>query len=393
MIDTSTARLRYSGRLAFLLTTIVGTNIGYTALLPYLPRLSERLGLTATTLTMFLVGFALAKVAGQPLGGFLADIWGLRTTALLGLTTAAAGMVLIIVAESAYPAIAGRLIWGAADGVLTPVLYRALTVISAEHGRDPASGYAKLGSVAVLSFAGGPFLVGLVHPFAGYQAVLAGTAALTVVNAVAAWFVLPDRARSRPAEDEPASGPVRWATMLRAVAFFGIIDLFANLLWAAMEPLVPLYLELTHPDPTGRSAWVLGFGMVVFAAANPLIAKLPGRWRMPRMAGPGLAVLGVSTMALSMVNDLMWGLIAVGFFMVGQAYIYLIARTGIQQHGGGSGRAWGIFGMFSDTGLVLGPLVAVWLFEEFDSQVFLALGLGSLATVALSVAVLGRRPR
>jgi MFS family permease len=391
---TVTSRLRrvgYSGHLAVLLTTIIGTNVGYTALLPYLNRLSAHLGLGVSGLAIFLTGFAVAKVLGQPLGGFLADAWGLRATAVVGLAAAALGMTFIIVADSANPAILGRLIWGAADGALTPVLYRGLSVISAEHGRDPASGYAKLGSVAVLSFAGGPFVVGLVHPFADYPVVLAATAVLTLVNALVAWFVLPDRARSAPAEDASASGPDRLGPLVRAVAFFGVVDLCANLLWAAMEPLVPLYLGQAYRDPTGRAAWVLGLGMVVFAAANPLLARLSDRWRLPRMAGLGLAVLGLSCIALSTVVVFVWGLIAIAVFMVAQAYIYLIARTGIQRYGGGTGRAWGVFGMFSDAGLVLGPLAAVWLFEAFGSSAFPILGVGSLLAAAAVFATAGGR--
>lgn len=393
MITTS-RRLGYSGHLAFLLTTIVGTNIGYTALLPYLPRLSERLGLSATGLAVFLTGFAVAKILGQPVGGYLADAWGLRTTAVVGLLSAATGMAFIIVAESTTPAIVGRLIWGVADGVLTPVLYRSLTVISAEHGRDPTNGYAHLGSVAVLSFAGGPFVVGLVHPFADYPAVLAAAAGLTLLNAVVAWLVLPDRARSvTPAEEAGASRAERLGPLLRAIAFFGIVDLCANLLWAAAEPLVPLYLGRAYEDPIGRAAWVLGVGMLVFAAANPLLARLGERWRLPRMAALGLAVLGVACIALNGIAVLAWGLIAFAVFMVAQAYIYLSARTGIQRYGGGTGRAWGIFGMFSDGGIVLGSLIAVWLFEAFGTRAFTFLGVGALlAAAVLSVTVRTRRP-
>ncbi len=390
---TAGRRLGYSGHLAFLFTTIVGTNIGYTALLPYLPRLADRLDMSATALAVFLTGFAVTKILGQPVGGFLADAWGLRTTALVGLLGAAAGMSFVAFADSAEPAIVGRLIWGFADGIITPVVYRSLTVISAEHGRDPTKGYAHLGSVAMLSFAGGPFLVGLVHPFADYPAVLGAAAALTVLNAAVAWVVLPDRARSAPpAEDLPAAGSDRLGPLLRAIAFFGIADLLANLLMAAAEPLVPLYLSRSYEDPTGRAAWVLGFGMLVFAAANPLIAHLSERWRLPRMAGLGLAVLGVACIGLNTVAVLGLGLIAMAVFMVGQAYIYLICRHGIQQYGGGSGRAWGIFGMFGDTGLVLGSLIAIFLFEVFGSRAFTLLGVGALVAAAL-LALMFRAPR
>jgi MFS family permease len=393
-MSTVEKRLGFSAHLAVLLTTLVGTNIGYTALLPYLPRLSAHLGLGPTGLAVFVTGFAVAKILGQPLGGLLADAWGLRATGVFGLATAVLGMALVAASGTAYPAILGRLIWGAADGILTPALYRALTVISAEHGRDPAGGYAKLGSAAVLSFAGGPFVVGLVHPFADYPAILATIACLTLANGVVAWLVFPDRARSAPADDAVVSASERLGPLLRSLVFFGVIDLTAKILWAAIEPLVPLYLGRTYQDATGRAALVLGLGMVMFAVANPLVARLGDRWRVPRLAGLGLVVLGLSCVALGGVAVLAVGLVAIAVFMVAQSYIYLVARTGIQRYCGGTGRAWGIFGMFSDAGLILGSLAGVFLFQTFGGGAFTILAVGAMAVGAtLSTAVKGWRPQ
>lgn len=391
-------RLGFSAHLAVLLITVVGTNIGYTALFPYLPRLSAHLGLTSAGLAAFLSGFAVAKILGQPLGGYLVDVWGLRTTAAVGLASAVLGMTMVTVVGTAYPAIAGRLIWGAADGVLTPVLYRALMVVAAEHGRDPTAGYSKLGSVAVLSLAGGPLVVGLVHPFVGYQAVLGAAAGLTLLNAVVAWLVLPGRAGSVPAGDAAAPGPDGLWRLLRAIVFFGIVDLVANLIWGAMEPTVPLYLSRVDHDPTGAAAWVLGFGMAVFAAANPLLARLPESWRRPRTASLGLVLLGASCVLLGKIAVPVVGFLAIALFMVAQSYIYLMARNGIQQYGGGSGKAWGIFGMCSDVGQVWGPMAGVFLFQAIGIGAFPVLGIGTvLAAVTLPAVTgnwrLGQRPQ
>lgn len=391
-------RLGFSAHLAVLLVTVVGTNIGYTALFPYLPRLSAHLGLTSAGLAAFLSGFAVAKIVGQPLGGVLVDLWGLRTTAAAGLAWAVLGMAMVTVASSAYPAIAGRLVWGAADGVLTPVLYRALMVVAAEHGRDPTIGYSRLGSVAVLSLAGGPLVVGLVHPFVGYQAVLGAAAGLTLLNAVVAWLVLPGRAGSAPAPETAAPGVDGLWRLLRAIVFFGVVDLVANLIWGAMEPTVPLYLNRVDHDPTGRAAWVLGLGMAVFAVANPLLARLPESWRRPRTASLGLVVLGASCVLLGKVAVPAVGFAAIALFMGAQAYVYLLARTGVQQYGGGSGKAWGIFGMCSDAGQVWGPLAGVFLFQSVGTGAFPVLGIGTvLAAATLPVLTgnwrLGQRPQ
>ncbi|WP_370967176.1 MFS transporter [Amycolatopsis sp. cg9] len=388
-------RWGYTAHLAVLLTTLIGINIGYMAVLPFLPQLSARLGLDSTGLAVFVAGFAVAKIVAQPLGGWLADAWGLRSAGTLGLALAVVGIALVVQAETAFPAILGRLLWGAADGIISPALYGAVTVISAAYGRDPARGYAKLGTAALLSFAAGPFVVGLVHPFADYPAVLAAAAGLTLVNAVVAWRVLPRRAGEDPAApDTPAAPSIGLRRILPAVALFGLIDLVANVLWAAMEPLVPLSLEQAGVDTTGRSAWVLTAGMVAFAVANPLLARLPERWRRPGLVGLGFAALAVSCFLLAAVDVLPVGLFAITVFMAAQSYIYLVAREGIRQYCGGTGTAWGIFGMFTDAGFVVGPVLAFFLFDLTGGAVFPILGVAAvLAAATASTAIRAWRPR
>lgn len=379
----------FSARLALLLTTVVGINVGYTAVLPFLPQFADRLGLGPAGITLFLVGFPIAKIVAQPLGGRLADRLGLRAAGTLGLVLAVIGMVIVARSHAAYPAILGRLVWGAADGIVSPALYGAVTTLSAEHGRDPARGYAKLGAAAVLSFAGGPALAGLVHSFAGYPPVLTAVAGLTLLNAAVAWRVLPGRGGAEPSATEAgAQAPDRPLLL----ALFGGIDLCANVLWAATEVLVPLTLARTVGDPVGRSAWLLSTGMVVFAVASPLLARLPGRWRRPRSAVLGLAVLGAGCLALSALTVPAAGLLAIAVFMTAQAYLYLIAREGVQRYCGGAAQAWGVFGMFSDTGFLAGPAVGVALFQIWGTAAFPVLGVASmLAAAAVPAALRGRR--
>jgi len=389
------SRLGYGTHLAIVLTTVVGINIGYTAVLPYLPEFAAKLQLSPTMIMVFFAGFAVAKILGQPLGGVLVDRRGLRVTAVAGLALSAVGMAMVAQADTANTAIIGRLVWGFADGIVTPSLYGAIAAVSARYNRDAARGYAKLGTAAVLSFAGGPLVVGLVHSFADYQTVLSIAVLLTLLNVVAAGLLMPARAPRESVDDEGRErGARRLGPMLAVVAVFGGFDLFSHLLWGAMEPLVPLYVERTYEDPVGYSAWVLTVGMLAFAAANPLLARLPERWRSPRLAGPGMIVLALSCIALSKVAVLSVGLLAMVVFMVAQSYIYLIAREGIRLYSGGSGVAWGAFGMLSDAGLVLGPVIGVYLFNTTGASAFTILGVGSaLAAVAIAVGMRGWQPR
>ncbi|GGQ67923.1 hypothetical protein GCM10010166_42390 [Couchioplanes caeruleus subsp. azureus] len=379
--------------MATVLSTVVGVNIGYMAVLPFLPRLAADLSLDRTGLLIFVAGFGIAKVLAQPVGGWAADRWGQRVIGVTGLVVAAAGMVLVAVANDGGVALAGRLLWGAGDGLVSPAIYGAVGTISARYGKDSSRGYARLGVAAVLSFGAGPLIIGLVHAYAGYPVILSAAAGLTLLTALVAWWALPGRARGASAgdpaaADELAPEPVRSSRMLRAAVFFGAVDLCCNLVWAAMEPLVPLYLDRAVADAVGRSAWVLAFGMAVFAALSPLIARLPGRLRRPPAAAAGLLLLAAACVALGGVDRTVVALVGMAAFMAAQAFVYLVARDGIQRHCGGTGRAWGVFGMLSDVGFMVGPGIGVLLFQMSGSAAFPLLGVSSAVSAVLILVLL-----
>ncbi|MEV6595625.1 MFS transporter [Actinoplanes sp. NPDC051346] len=382
----------YAVRMATVMSTVIGVNIGYMAVLPFLPRLAEDLSLDRTGLLIFVAGFGIAKVLAQPVGGWTADRWGQNLTGVTGLVVAAAGMTLVAFATDGSVALAGRLIWGAGDGLVSPAIYGAVGTLSARYGRDSSRGYARLGVAAVLSFGAGPLIIGLVHSFAGYPVILSTAAGLTLLTALVAWWALPGRARDAPAGDAAAADlapdPVWSSRVLRAAVLFGAIDLCSNLAWAAMEPLVPLYMDRAVADSVGRSAWVLAFGMAVFAGLSPLIARLPGRWRRPGASAAGLLLLAAACVALGGVDRLVVALPGMAAFMAAQAFIYLVARDGILRHCGGTGRAWGVFGMLSDVGFMIGPGIGVLLFQAFGSAAFPFLGVGSALCAVLIFLIL-----
>jgi MFS family permease len=379
--------------MAVLLSTVIGVNVGYMAVLPLLPQLADALQLNSSDFAIFVASFAVAKILAQPLGGRATDAWGPRVPTVAGLVTAAVGILTIVQADGAAAAICGRLIWGAGDGIVTPALYRAVTVVSAMYGRDPARGYARLGITAVLSFALGPFAVAVVHPLADYRAILTVSGGLALISASLAGVLLPGR---NPAGRESAAptDDLRGIRPVLAVTLFGGIDLCANLLWGAMEPLVPLTLAQTLAHSAERSGLLLSLGMAVFVVSSPILARLPERSREPRLASAGLVLLGLSCIGLVELDVPLVGLPAITVFMAAQAYLYLVAREGIQRHCGATGRAWGYFGMFSDTGFMVGPPIGVFLFQISGPTAFSVLGAGTLlVAVVLTVAMRGRWTR
>jgi hypothetical protein len=199
--------------------------------------------------------------------------------------------------------------------------------------------------------------------------------------------------RSRPA-DVPGSGEVPGVGWLLPLATFGFFELVLNLLFAATEPLVPLYVAGQSHDPTGRSALILTGGLGVWVLVTLLSGRGPDWLRGPGAGIASLALLAVSCLGLSWLRILPLGLAAIAVFMLAQGHGYLVARTGIDAHTDASGAIWGRFNAIGDVGFLVGPLAAVTAYTTAGELAFGLLGAGTIAAAAayaLLCAVLGRR--
>ncbi|MFC6083854.1 MFS transporter [Sphaerisporangium aureirubrum] len=392
------ATMGYRVRFALIIVAIAGMNIGYTAILPFLPQLQGELGLGPVMLTVFLLAYPVAKIISQwALGGRLTDGWGPAPTAAVAWLGGAAGMGLIAVADGAELAVAGRLVWGVGTGLGIPAIYRA-TGMLAEHYDVPVAKLRSIvGAGAVLTLAMGPAVAGAVHLFAGFRVVLLFGAALSVAGAATVAYAmrLPagrGEAATAASVPEPAAVPAGrgWALPLFV---FALYELILNLLFAASEPLVPLYVAGGEQDPTGRSALILGVGLGVWVVSTLLSARVSERLRSPAAGTVSLIVLAGSCLAMSEIGDLGIGLMAFVVFMVAQGHGYLVARDGIDKYTDASGTVWGRFNAIADVGFLLGPVVAVAAYSWVGHLAFPVVGVIALAAAGAFALAAGRLHR
>lgn len=161
--------------------------------------LSREFALSATALGNLSAFYFYSYVAVQIPTGLLADRWGPRKMLALGAALTAAGTLLFAAAPSAPFANAGRAAIGAAAGVAFVSMLKL-----ASHWMPPrryafVSGLALFVGTLGATFAGAPLRIA-VDAF-GWRAVMAVSAALTAVLALAIWIVV----RDDPAERGYAS--------------------------------------------------------------------------------------------------------------------------------------------------------------------------------------------
>lgn len=364
-------------------------NVAYTMLVPLVPDLTRRFGLAGLSIGLVFAGFALAKAAVQPLGGMLTDRWPRRLTGLAAswLVVASAAIAAVGLARSGAALVLLRLVWGAAEGMAMPPLYRLLITLGKRTDLGSAKVIGWFGGAAVSGMAAGPVVTGLIHVWLGFRAVFFIGAVFTLASTV---FVTVTGRSAVASADEADAGaeqapaipsPGRLAAGL--VVLCGVSDLANNAAYSALEPILPLHVQHVARDAVGVTSILFTLGLITFAVISPISGHLIER--APLLL-TGAAAFAVATLGLAgqTAASSVW-LLGAAFllFMATQPVLYTIDRRGIGIIPERSlGRTFGVFGLLSDLGFIVGPLVGTFLFTHVGRNAFVLLG-GATATLAI----------
>ncbi|MEU3844542.1 MFS transporter [Streptomyces sp. NPDC028635] len=384
-------------RIALLLAAVISVNASYTVMIPFVPDLEHRVGAGPVVVALTFALFAGAKALAQPVGGWWVDRWRADRVAMLSMLTAAVGIALTAVARDSVTLLAARVCWGIGEGLVSPALYAGMTALCRRHGIPTSRMMGNFGSAAVAGFLLGPLIAGVAVPVGLTGLFLAG-AVITAATAVGLLLAIPGQEPAQAPEEPdaaaaphaPAAGPapVRWWVW---ALLLGGLDMFTFLVYSALEPLLPVYLS-AGAHTSARTAISAVF--VAGLAVSGLTMWLLGRYTLPlrtlAATGLGLTAVGLCAMAASAHFVAVGGSFMV--YMFGYATLFLTARRGIVELKAATahdGKAFGLFGLVSDIGNVLGPVLGVALYAATDRLAFLVLG-GLSGLVLLAIAVAGR---
>ncbi|ROP35776.1 homoserine O-acetyltransferase MetX [Saccharothrix texasensis] len=383
-------------RAALLFGALLSVNASYTLLIPFVPDLEERAGANPTVVALTFAVFAGAKAAAQPFGGMWVDRWRPGDVGCVALLIAAAGIVVTAIARDPATLLAGRALWGVGEGLVTPALYAGMAALCRRYDLPTSRMMGNFGTFAVAGFLLGPLAAGIAAPF-GLDALFLFGAAVTAVTAFGLRWAVP---RDVPAPvdeeqaDDTAAGTAatggRWWTWVLAL---GALDLFTNLTYSALEPVLPLYLSADGAESArGAISLVFAIGLAAFGVVSWLLGRYASRLGLVAMAVVGLAFAAVGTAGLYASAEV-WPVAACFVvLMVGQAALYLTARRGVVELRSAmtrQGKAFGLFGLVSDIGNILGPLLGVALYELTGRVSFLVIG--ALSGLLLAALVVGAR--
>jgi DHA1 family bicyclomycin/chloramphenicol resistance-like MFS transporter len=339
------------------------------------------------TLISFTLGFGLAHLAI----GRIADRFGRRPTALVGLGLYVAASALAVAAPTLGALVAARFLQGLAAAT-GPILCR--TIIRDAAPPDQAGRWlAKNGAYLGLAPLTAPLIGALLASLGGWRAALAFLVVYGAALLVAAWLRLPE---TRPAAygDAPNLPILRTlAELLRHRAFVAAAAALASgygmlLTWLSTSAFL-LIGELGLTKPQASAVYALGSGAYLGGSLLGLrLSRSLSALTILRIAGP-LLLLGAAAPALALVEGFRhWAvmLVCVAPFYcgwgLGQPMAIAIAMRPFA-HMAGQASAW--LGLIQQLGGILFSLIAAALGGGVATPLVMAAA--ALAFIASAAAI------
>ena len=354
--------------------------LGFGIVIPILPYYVTEFGVSPTVVTLLFATFSLFAFLSAPLLGALSDRIGRRPILILSVISTAVGWFIFASAQSVLMLFVGRIIDGMAAGNFT-IAQSAM----ADLAKDEKERTANIGIVSAvfgMGFLLGPVFGGLLSNIS-HSAPFWMAGGLAAINAVFAFFFLPESHHRRDAQRPLSFNPLR--PLKRAIGDpilrpFYLTWLMFALAFVSGQSVFALFAK----EVFGFSAFHTGMAFtligVVVVLNQVLLLK---RFWLPRFGelllirvmlwilAIGLACLGSEVIAMFFI-----GLVGLG---TGQAVLRVVLTSQVSGLGGEhrKGETIGVLSALMSAAMVVAPPLSGILFEVGHSLPFFV-GVGFL---------------
>jgi MFS family permease len=352
---------------------------------PTLPLLDEALAIGAVMLSVILSANRVARLLTNAPAGGVIDRVGARQPMIFGLFTQALAPFGYVAGLHAPPLTLGSLpvagtvslpgavfvlarsFWGVGSAFVFIGAFATITHVTTRDNRGRWIGYVRGGQS--LGFPTGLILGGVLTDLADMQTAFLVAGALALVAGTVAAFVLPEvregAGEARPAKLREVPGMVRRSPWMLPIGFgnFTLCFLWGGVILTTLVRYAAVNdLELSVLSAAGISGVVMGAGVVVSGATT-----VASGWLSDRLSSRALLTVPAFVLfaagfvviaAVPTIEALFVSLVLMGLEMGGAAPA-LLAILGDVTPGEELGRMGGVYNVFGDVGLSLGPLVAI----------------------------------
>lgn len=336
------------------LATVFVDIVGFGMILPILPGHAASLGSSPTTIGLLVGAYSAIQLLLAPFWGRVSDTIGRRPVLLIGLAGSAASYALFALAGHWWVLLFSRLLDGGSGATINVgQAYLADATPPAERARA----MGKIGAAVGLGFIVGPMLGGITAS-GGVSLVAWIAAAITTLNLVVAWRVLPESVRTTPnaMEVEPTVPLSRIALPL------GVLFL-STLAFSVMYVVFPLWGEATLAASRSTvSYWFALIGLVTAVVQGGVLGWLVRAVGETGTARCGTAFLAIGLALIPLAGDaggarfyIVLALLGIGYGLAGPAMLGLVSRdTGASRQG----RILGVAQSAASLARIIGPVLA-----------------------------------
>jgi DHA1 family tetracycline resistance protein-like MFS transporter len=290
--------------------------LGFTLVMPLLPRFAQHYGFDPTRIGLLLAAYPMAQLVAGPVLGRLSDRFGRRPVLVASQAGTALSFVILGLSRNYSVMLLARLLDGASGGnILVAQAYMA----DVTRPEDRARGMGLIGAAFGVGFVAGPLLGAglLLLPLGEDLRLRLPFLVAAGFSTIAFGIVLTRLPESLPADATArrAARVLSWRGVVDTLTYpaAGLLVLVATLTtlaFATLEGTFSLYLEQRMDWDAVRAA--LGFALVGLVAAivqGGLIRPLVRRFGEPRLILAGTATLAAGLAGLALVQNV-WELVA-----------------------------------------------------------------------------------
>lgn len=388
--------------IVILVSAVLVDMIGFGIVIPLLPFYAEEFGASPFIVTLLIASYSATQLLATPIWGRMSDRRGRRTLFIAGLAASAVSHLLYGLSHSLGLLFLSRMTAGAAGGTISIAHAITADTTSAE---NRARGLGWIGAAAGLGVMLGPPIGGYFSSIWGLGAPGFIAAGLTAVNALAAYFFLPE-SRPRAVAEGFALGEAAtlrgWVGALtrHPLALMMGVYFLAISSFSAHFSVLALYLERVFSFDGEMVGYVMALsGGCTVVVRGGLLGWLVGRLGEANTARFGIIFLGLGVLVVPLMGSAWWLALAAPLWALGAGTLFPALATMVSratdEHSQGS--VLGGSQVVGGLGRVVGPLWAGALFQSvgITSPYWLAvaaiLGAAALATRLPPASELRRR--
>jgi DHA1 family tetracycline resistance protein-like MFS transporter len=358
--------------LAIIFVTVFVDLLGFGIIIPLLPFYAETFGANALTIGMLSTSFSLMQFVFAPVWGRLSDRVGRRPIILFGLLGSCVSYLVFGLAHSLPLLFASRIFAGIA-GANIPTAQAVIADSTTLENR--AKGMGLVGAAFGLGFIFGPAIGGFLSHW-GYSTPAFFASALSLVNLVAALFLLPETLNpAHRAGVRRAGGRIeafrraldRPLLPLLLLIYFVVTAAFSN-----FESMFALFAERRFGFQAESIGYVFAFVGVVLVIVQgglvgPVVRRIGEKRVVPcaaALVAIGLAFLPVDHTIVSLLATL--AVMAIGMGFNNPSLVSLISRHSAAED---QGSVLGVSQSLGSLARIVGPAWGGFTFDRYGVDV------------------------